>query len=492
MKTAIDTQLPQFQNDIADVVRLFYGEGAAVTPQEPHDALLVHTHRLDGSQWCEAFTLTAGDERLSMDMRADAVTDGGLEDKRQLKRLVKRCCYQLLKRYTGRTPAWGSLTGIRPTRLYYQQLERGKSRGEARTALHELFDLSEEKLDLLDEIITAQSGWVHRPQSACDLYVGIPFCTTRCAYCSFSSGEIGDGRLVEPYLAALMHEIDLCSELAQETGLQIRVGYVGGGTPSSLTTAQLDRLLTHIERRFGPLDEFTVEAGRPDTLDEEKLSMLRAHPVTRISINPQTMNDETLRAIGRAHTAQQTIDTYHLARKLGFDDINMDVIAALPGENLDMFARTLRIVGELAPDSLTVHTLAIKRSSRLHEQGYTQSERDVAQMVQMGREAAHALGMRAYYLYRQKYMAENLENVGYARPDRICRYNIDNMEETTSVLALGAGGISKCVMRQEEKILRAPNIANIEQYIVRVDEMVQRKREAFAVKARSLNGGEKA
>ena len=492
MKTAIDTQLPQFQNDIADVVRLFYGEGAAVTPQEPHDALLVHTHRLDGSQWCEAFTLTAGDERLSMDMRADAVTDGGLEEKRQLKRLVKRCCYQLLKRYTGRTPAWGSLTGIRPTRLYYQQLERGKSRGEARTALHELFDLSEEKLDLLDEIITAQSGWVHRPQSACDLYVGIPFCTTRCAYCSFSSGEIGNGRLVEPYLAALMHEIDLCSELAQETGLQIRVGYVGGGTPSSLTTAQLDRLLTHIERRFGPLDEFTVEAGRPDTLDEEKLSMLRAHPVTRISINPQTMNDETLRAIGRAHTAQQTIDTYHLARKLGFDDINMDVIAALPGENLDMFARTLRIVGELAPDSLTVHTLAIKRSSRLHEQGYTQSERDVAQMVQMGREAAHALGMRAYYLYRQKYMAENLENVGYARPDRICRYNIDNMEETTSVLALGAGGISKCVMRQEEKILRAPNIANIEQYIVRVDEMVQRKREAFAVKARSLNGGEKA
>ncbi len=492
MKIAIVTPFEGFRNDIADVVRLFYGEGAAVTAQEANDAVLTHTHALEDGVWTETASLSDGPTCTFVTLRGEAVTCGGLEEKRQLKRLIKRCCYQLLKRYTGRTPAWGSLTGIRPTRLYYQQLERGKSRGEARTALHELFDLSEEKLDLLDEIITAQSGWVHRPQSACDLYVGIPFCTTRCAYCSFSSGEIGDGRLVEPYLAALMHEIDLCSELAQETGLQIRVGYVGGGTPSSLTTAQLDRLLTHIERRFGPLDEFTVEAGRPDTLDEEKLSMLRAHPVTRISINPQTMNDETLRAIGRAHTAQQTIDTYYLARKLGFDDINMDVIAALPGEDLDMFARTLRIVGELAPDSLTVHTLAIKRSSRLHEQGYTQSERDVAQMVQMGREAAHALGMRAYYLYRQKYMAENLENVGYARPDRICRYNIDNMEETTSVLALGAGGISKCVMRQEEKILRAPNIANIEQYIVRVDEMVARKREAFAVKARSLNGGEKA
>ena len=492
MRIAIETQLPQFQNDIADVVRLFYGEGAAVTVTEPHDAVLVHAHRADSAFWHETFTLTAGDTRLSSELSAEEATGGALEEKRQLKRLVKRCCYQLMKRYTGRTPAWGSLTGIRPTRLYYQQMERGKTREEARSALRALFDLSEEKLDLLDEIIAAQDGLIQRPQSACDLYVGIPFCTTRCAYCSFSSGEIGDGRLVEPYLAALMHEIDLCSVLAQETGLQIRVGYVGGGTPSSLSTSQLDRLLTHIERRFGPLDEFTVEAGRPDTLDGGKLSMLRAHPVTRISINPQTMNDETLRAIGRAHTAQQTIDTYLLARKLGFDDINMDVIAALPGEDLDMFARTLRIVGELAPDSLTVHTLAIKRSSHLHEQGYTQSEQDVARMVQMGREAAHTLGMRAYYLYRQKYMAENLENVGYARPDRICRYNIDNMEETTSVLALGAGGISKCVMRQEEKILRAPNIANIEQYIGRVDEMVQRKREAFAVKARSLNGGEKA
>ena len=478
MKTAIDTQLPQFQNDIADVVRLFYGEGAAVTPQEPHDALLVHTHRLDGSQWCEAFTLTAGDERLSMDMRADAVTDGGLEDKRQLKRLVKRCCYQLLKRYTGRTPAWGSLTGIRPTRLYYQQLERGKSRGEARTALHELFDLSEEKLDLLDEIITAQSGWVHRPQSACDLYVGIPFCTTRCAYCSFSSGEIGNGRLVEPYLAALMHEIDLCSELAQETGLQIRVGYVGGGTPSSLTTAQLDRLLTHIERRFGPLDEFTVEAGRPDTLDEEKLSMLRAHPVTRISINPQTMNDKTLRVIGRAHTAQQVEEAYAMARTAKIHHINMDVIAGLPGENIDDFARTMDAALRLTPESLTVHTLAIKRSSRLHLENAPLPDGETAsRMVQLGLDTAHQLGMKPYYLYRQKYMAGNLENVGYARPGKACLYNIGNMEETASVLALGAGAISKWLFARDLRIERAANVKNIEEYTRRVEEMVQRKRD---------------
>lgn len=485
MKIAIITPFEGFLNDIADVVRLFYGEGAAVTMQEAHDAELVHTHAEEGGAWIERFVLT-GSLEASATLDAEAVTCGGLEEKRQLKRLIKRCCYQMMKQVTGRRPAWGSLTGIRPTRLYYQQMESGKTRQEARAALGDLFDLSDEKLDLLDEIISAQEGLITRPQNACDLYIGIPFCTTRCAYCSFSSGEIGNGKLVEPYLAALFHEIDLASQMAKDMGMDIRVGYVGGGTPSSLTTAQLGRLLDHMETRFGVLEELTVEAGRPDTLDREKLAMLRSHPVTRISINPQTMNDETLRVIGRAHTAQQTIDCYHMARELGFDDINMDVIAALPGEDYGMFARTLEIIRGLDPDSLTVHTLAIKRSSKLHEQKYQQQEEDVARMVALGRETAHAMGMRAYYLYRQKYMAENLENVGYAKKKSVCRYNIDNMEETTSVLALGAGGISKCVMRQEEKILRAPNIANIEQYIARVDEMVNRKREAFMEKAQRI------
>ncbi|MBR4040111.1 MAG: coproporphyrinogen dehydrogenase HemZ [Clostridia bacterium] len=487
MKIAIRTPFDGFVNDIADVVRLFYGEGAAVTLEENHDAQLVHSHEHENGEWIERFELIAG-RAHTVTLRGAAVTCGGLEEKRQLKRLIKRCCYRLFKEYTGRRPAWGSLTGIRPTRLYYQQMERGKTREEARAALSELFDLSDEKLDLLDEIIDAQDGLIQRPVNACDLYIGIPFCTTRCAYCSFSSGEIGNGRLVEPYLEALFHEIDLCSEMARDMGLDIRVGYIGGGTPSSLSTTQLDRLLSHMHQRFGDLSELTVEAGRPDTLDAQKLSMLRMHPVTRISINPQTMNDQTLSIIGRAHTAQQTIDCYHMARSLGFDDINMDVIAALPGEDLAMFTHTLDVIRDLNPDSLTVHTLAIKRSSKLHEQKYRQQEEDVARMVALGRETAHAMGMRAYYLYRQKYMAENLENVGYARKRSICRYNIDNMEETTSVLALGAGGISKCVMRQEEKILRAPNIANIEQYIARVDEMVRRKRDAFEEKAARIAG----
>lgn len=486
MKIAIETPLEGFRNDIADVVRLFYGEGAAVTAQEAHDATLTHAHALEDGVWTERFAFSSQTNAQETTLRSEAATDGGLEEKRRLKRLIKRCCYQLMKEITGRRPAWGSLTGIRPTRLYYQQMERGSTRAQARAALETLFDLSSEKLELLDEIIDAQAGLVDRPANACDLYVGIPFCTTRCAYCSFSSGEIGDGRLVEPYLHALFHEIDLCAEMARDLRLDIRVGYIGGGTPSSLSTAQLDRLLTHLRSRFGGLQEWTVEAGRPDTLDREKLAMMKSHPVTRISINPQTMNDETLVRIGRMHTAQQTIDCYHLARELGFEDINMDVIAALPGEDYAMFAHTMDVIRDLNPDSLTVHTLAIKRSSRLHEQRYEQQEEDAARMVALGRETAHAMGMRAYYLYRQKYMAQNLENVGYARPQRICRYNIDNMEETVSVLALGAGGISKCVMRQEEKILSAPNIANIEQYIARVDEMAARKRAVFAEKAKQL------
>ena len=486
MKIAVKTPLTAFQNDIGDVVRLFYGEGAAVEADSEADARLTHTHEETDGQWRETFVLANADGKEVQNTLSAPIVFGGLEEKRQLKRLIKRCCYALLKRVSGRQPAWGSLTGIRPTRLYYQQLEKGKTREEARKALRELFDLSQEKIDVLDEILDAQQGLIDRRARACDLYVGIPFCTTRCAYCSFSSGEIGDGRLVEPYLKALFHEIEACAEMAREMGLHIRVGYVGGGTPSSLTTPQLDRLLEHIEKHFGMLDEFTVEAGRPDTLDEQKLRMLHSHPVTRISINPQTMNDETLVRIGRAHTARQTAEAYECARSIGFDDINMDVIAALPGEDYGMFAHTLREIQKLRPESLTVHTLAIKRSSRLHEEKYAQQEQDAARMVALGRQTAHEMGMRAYYLYRQKYMAENLENVGYALPGRFCRYNIDNMEETTSVLALGAGGISKCVMREEEKILRAPNIANIEQYIERVDEMIERKRVVFAEKANTL------
>ena len=314
------------------------------------------------------------------------------------------------------------------------------------------------------------------------VYIGIPFCTTRCTYCSFSSGELGKGKLVEPYLDALFREMEECSGMIAATGRQLRAVYVGGGTPTSLNEEQLKRLLDKMMQCFPGAMEYTVEAGRPDTITPGKLAAIKAAGVGRISINPQTMNDETLRIIGRAHTAQQVIDAYAMARLAGIHHINMDVIAGLPGETVADFARTMDFAKQLRPESLTVHTLAIKRSTRLHFENYRfPTGVEAAQMVQLGLDTARALGMQPYYLYRQKNMAGNQENIGYAIPGHACQYNVDIMEETTHILALGAGGISKRVYEDEGHIGRAPNVANIEHYIARVDEMIQRKRELFEV-----------
>ena len=480
MRIAVETPLKGFQNDIADVIRLFFGEGSAVEPGENADAQLIHEHEETEGRWRERFVLYIEGRECEAQREGECVPEG-LEGKRRLKRLIKQTCYDLLKTYTGRKPAWGSLTGIRPTRLYYQLMDRGFSAEETEQKLMETFDISQEKIGLLSEIVRTQRPLLQENGKTCDLYIGIPFCVTRCSYCSFSSGEIGDGHLVEPYLSALFHEMKETAALIRHLGYQVSAAYIGGGTPTSLSTPQLHRLLSYVEECFGHFKEWTLEAGRPDTLDREKLQMIRSHPVSRISINPQTMNDETLNLIGRKHSAEDIVRAYQMARDVGFDDINMDIIAALPGENLEMFRRTLSWIRKLKPESLTVHTLAIKRSSALHEQRYIQDAKVAGEMVREARACAKELGMSAYYLYRQKYMADNLENVGYAVPGRACRYNIDNMEETTSVFAMGAGAISKYVQKREEKIVRAPNISNIGQYIQRVEEMCRRKETAFSL-----------
>ena len=354
---------------------------------------------------------------------------------------------------------------------------------EAVAHVEAAFDVSHDRAMLLGEIAKMQSGIREAAPGQFDLYIGIPFCKTRCSYCSFSAGEIGDGRLVAPYVDALLREIALCRSLMEEAGMSLRAGYVGGGTPTAIPCGDLESILVAAQAAFPGAAEWTVEAGRPDTIDEEKLRMLRRRGVGRISVNPQTFSDATLARIGRAHTGAQTIAAYELARSLGFDDINMDIIAALPGEGVSDFAHTLDVIERLSPESVTVHSLAIKRSSRLHEQlavagnGYGQVTRDGAsEMIAMARARLMAGGWRPYYLYRQKYMAGNLENVGYAKPGKACLYNIGNMEETVSVLALGAGAITKWLFDRALRIERAPNVRNIEEYIRRVDEMVGRKR----------------
>ncbi len=403
-----------------------------------------------------------------------------LHRKRAARRLCKQALYDLCREVTGIHPPWGSLTGIRPTHLIYEAMAEGLTAEEAAEALIRRFDVAPEKAELLREIVAVQSllpppgdGWM-------DVYIGIPFCTTRCTYCSFSSGEIGRGRLVEPYLTALFREMEAGAALLKDAGKRLRAVYVGGGTPTSLNESQFARLLDRMMTLYPGAMEYTVEAGRPDTITPGKLRAIRESGVGRISINPQTMNDHTLRVIGRGHTAAQVEEAYAMARAEGVRHINMDVIAGLPGEDTADFARTMDAALRLKPESLTVHTLAIKRSSRLHlENAPLPDGETAAAMVRMGLDTARQLGLQPYYLYRQKYMAGNQENVGYALPGHACQYNVDIMEENSHILALGAGGISKRIYPDEGHIGRSPNVSNIELYTQRVEEMIARKRALF-------------
>jgi len=474
MRIYLQTDTPQFFADIADVLRIFWGE-VQVIPDGDADATLMHRHSPESDTYI--WQMNGSSESLVTCNSKLVTAQNALVGKRMQKRAVKTCCYALMKRITGLQPPWGSLTGIRPTRLYYERLAGGDTRPQAEAALVSLFDLAPRKAALLGEIVQSQHGLLAMEDDVVDVYCGIPFCPTRCDYCSFPSAAIGRGGLVTPYLDALRLEIEAMGTLVRARGLRVRAIYVGGGTPTALTTLQLDDVLSALGRAFPGAIEWTVEAGRPDSLDGKKLAMLRDHPVTRISINPQSMRNATLERIGRAHTAEQVEVAYLTARAAGFGNINMDLICALPGEGEQDFADTLERVAKLGPESLTVHTLAIKRASKLRDMAHQLCDPDAAaRMVEMGHQGAQAMGMRAYYLYRQKYMAGNLENVGYAKPGYACRYNIDHMEETTSVLALGAGGISKRVFGNEARIERAPNVSNIDHYIARVDEMIERKR----------------
>ena len=483
----IRTDEPRFFSDLGDVLRLFYGDVAVSL--EAGDVVFEHHFTDTDGIWTDTWASQGKRSALSQ----PACGGSPLLVKRLRKRQVKQALYNLLKDLTGMRPPWGSLTGIRPTRLLYEAMEEGLGLEEAVARVTEAFDVTPDRAELLGEIARMQDGLRIAPPDCFDLYIGIPFCRTRCSYCSFSSGEIGDGRLVEPYVRAVLREIELCKTLMLQAGMRLRAGYIGGGTPTAIPGADLERILAAAQAAFPGAVEWTVEAGRPDTIDEAGLRMLKDRGVTRISVNPQTFNDDTLTRIGRAHTGRETLEAYRLARALGFDDINMDIIAALPGEDVNDFAHTLDVVRELAPDSVTVHSLAIKRSSRLHEQlavagnGYGQvSRQGAAEMIAMARRRLTEGGWRPYYLYRQKYMAGNLENVGYAKPGRACLYNIGNMEETVSVLALGAGAITKWLFdpkSRDLRIERAPNVRNIEEYIRRVDEMVRRKRDVILCEA---------
>lgn len=401
------------------------------------------------------------------------------------KDVFKRFLYNVLNQITGKHLPWGNLTGIRPTKIAYSMLEQGRSDQFILEYYRQNHYVSMEKAELSLEIAKRERGLLSgiHYQGGYSLYIGIPFCPTTCLYCSFTSFPIAGYRnLVETYVDCLIREMELTAEVMK--GRILDSVYIGGGTPTTLEPAQLDRLLTKLESMFdfSTVQEFTVEAGRADSITEEKLKVLHAHGVSRISVNPQTMKQETLDIIGRKASVEQVEQAYALARKVGFDNINMDLILGLPGELEADVQRTIDRVVELGPDSLTVHSLAIKRASKLNqwiqENGVSMLH-NTDETMSIAAEGARRLGLVPYYLYRQKNMSGNFENVGYAREGKLGLYNILIMEEVQTIVACGAGSISKRVY-PDGRIERCENVKEVAQYIERIGEMTERKRVLFS------------
>ncbi|MCH5157017.1 MAG: coproporphyrinogen dehydrogenase HemZ [Clostridiales bacterium] len=389
------------------------------------------------------------------------------------KRYAKIATYNLLVKVCGKTMPWGSLTGIRPTKLADQLRREGLDWQETFT---NVLGVSLSKTQLVADILHTQSGLRQHKDGCADLYVGIPFCVTRCSYCSFTSGELDRlKKYVEPYVVALCQDIKLTLRFAKEKGIHINNVYLGGGTPTSLTAKQLDEVMSCID--FDPV-EFTVEAGRPDTIDEDKLKVFAKHGVHRISINPQTFNQSVLDVIGRKHTVKEIYDKYELAKRYCFT-INMDLIAGLPTETYDMFCNSVDSAIVLAPDNITIHTLALKHGSALKEQNYAGAQ-DVSKMVEYSRSKLYEASYLPYYMYRQKYMSENLENVGYCKSGTHCLYNIGIMEEFSDILACGTNAISKRIISGENRIERSANAKDVITYIERNEDYLKKKFELFS------------
>ncbi len=382
-------------------------------------------------------------------------------------------------------PPWGALAGVRPTKLSTKHMLEGGTAKSADKLLKDVYYVTPERRKLaIDCSRSTVSAAQKLDKNDLSLYVGIPFCPTRCTYCSFVSRTIGKKtELLNPYLTALLREIEITGRLLAESGKHLRTVYIGGGTPTSLSDAQMAWLLDAIRDHFdlSRCIEFTVEGGRPDTLDAQKLKTIYSHGADRMSINPQTMEDHVLRACGRPHRASDVIRAYQQAVDAGFRAINMDLIAGLPQDSMDGFRRSLDAVAGLNPSNITVHTLALKKGADLFEKrANLPSAEEVTAMVAYANETLSALGYKPYYLYRQKYMSGSFENVGWSRDNLDCLYNIYMMEELHTILSLGGGGMNK-VNFPDGSLRRFHNPKFPEQYIEMIDDVCRQKEEMFAL-----------
>jgi len=432
--------------------------------------------------WLTATTkITANDKTVTASRRIKAADETVRLRRRALQQSYYLAAIQLLPS----VPAWGALAGVRPTKITTKHMLEGGTPKSADKLMKDIYYVTDDRRKLAVDcsISTVNASKLLQP-SDLSLYVGIPFCPTRCTYCSFVSRTIGKKtELLNPYLEALLKELEITGKLLAQSGKKVRTIYIGGGTPTTLSTPQMAYLLDAIRDAFdlSRCIEFTVEGGRPDTLDAEKLQTIWSHGADRMSINPQTMEDHVLRACGRPHKAADVVRAYGEAVDAGFKAINMDLIAGLPQDNFDGFKRSLDSVAALNPANITVHTLALKKGADLFEkrEGLSSAEA-VTAMVDYANAQLRSLGYKPYYLYRQKYMSGSFENVGWSRDDLDCLYNIYMMEEVHTILSLGGGGMNK-VNFPDGSLKRFHNPKFPEQYIEMIDDVLKQKEEMFSL-----------
>ena len=482
-----------FEYDVHSLLKAFYPEEDVRITYEPGEAAVSVTALPEDIPSPDETLLYSG-EITAVFFDGAKAADKSIEKivkraenvtRSELKNIVKIAIYELLCSVNRRTLPWGTLTGIRPTKIPMSLMNQGRDDEYIRDYLKNIYKCSDEKITLSMDIAKRENSILKDVCNKADgysLYIGIPFCPTRCLYCSFTSYPIASyKKRVDEYFKCIKKELAFVHE--QFKGKNPDTIYIGGGTPTSLSADELDLLLTMTEEYFDvkAVREFTVEAGRPDSITLDKLLVLKNHNVTRISVNPQTMNQATLDLIGRRHSVSDVEEAFNMARSAGFSNINMDIILGLPGENEEMLRNTLDKIEELSPDSLTVHSMAIKRAAGMHE--FLLAHPDIEstntqEMMAMSAKTAHKLSLKPYYLYRQKNMAGNYENVGYARESCCGLYNILIMEEVQSIVALGAGTVSKRVY-SDGRIERCDNVKDVNMYIEKIDEMIERKRRLF-------------
>lgn len=475
----IDIQImpEQFAYDVQSLVKSFYSEHDFKVNQVVDNSYRIVKVYFENEI---RFELYDNDKKLF-----EGYEKCDFSNRKETKNILKKLLYRGMQIDTGKELPWGDLTGIRPAKIPALLYEEGKKEEEIRRYMKETYMISDEKLDLAMYIAKREHEILKdiNYKQGYSLYIGIPFCPTTCLYCSFTSYPVSFYKdKTDTYVDALIKEIEYVGSRLKDR--ELNSVYIGGGTPTTLEPYQLDKLITALKDNFdfSTVKEFTVEAGRPDSITSDKLDTLKKHNVSRISINPQTMNQETLDIIGRRHTVEQVIKAFNLAREKGFDNINMDFIIGLPNETVDMVRHSMEETKKLNPESLTVHSLAVKRAARLNTekekyQDYTYENNSKLMNITM--DYSKEMNMKPYYLYRQKNMAGNQENVGYSVYGKECLYNILMMGDRQDVFALGAGGTTKIMSEDRLSAKRIDNVKNVDQYIDRIDEMIARKKEYF-------------